>query len=227
MKTPVNRPMTCLGVFAKHWTPGTVKTRLAVALGEPLAAEIYYELLATTLTRFAGMADRCIIAYTPDEHSKAFAQLAPGWNVAPQSAGDLGRRLATFFQEQLAAGCPKVVVVGADSPHLPLEYVAAAFSALDSRDVVLGPTDDGGYYLVGLKDAAPPIFHDIPWGTAAVWRETIARLEHANPSPAVLPAWYDVDRPSDLERLATDLTRLAAADTTLEHLAARLRTLLR
>jgi glycosyltransferase A (GT-A) superfamily protein (DUF2064 family) len=127
--------------------------------------------------------------------------------------------MAHLFRTGFNNGADHIVLIGADSPTLPLEYMHQAFAELHRSEIVLGPSDDGGYYLVGLARAAlggresssdlPPIFHDMPWGTPQVWSETLDRLDRAGRSYAVLPRWYDVDELADLERLRDELGQSA------------------
>jgi glycosyltransferase A (GT-A) superfamily protein (DUF2064 family) len=137
-----------------------------------------------------------------------------------------------FFRTSFAGGAQQVVLIGSDSPTLPRDFIQQAFDELRRHEVVLGPTDDGGYYLIGLSRGTwprltetqvrvserlahvtsepyrvPPIFDDMPWSTPQVWPETIRRLDERGHSYAILPAWYDVDEPRDLKRLRDELLR--------------------
>jgi rSAM/selenodomain-associated transferase 1 len=195
-----------LGVFAKYWEPGAVKTRLAAAIGDRRASELYRLLLATSLRRFAAAEDRHVLAFTPPDRQAGFLELAgPGWLLQPQAEGDLGVRIKQYFVNAFQGGADTVVLLGADSPTLPHAYLTQAFVALEERPVVLGPAQDGGYYLVGARDRVPPIFDDVAWGSSQVWRQTIALLQQADCPFAVLPEWYDVDEADDLIRLRSDL----------------------
>jgi rSAM/selenodomain-associated transferase 1 len=159
---------TLLGIFAKHWQPGEVKTRLAASIGPEAAARLHRVFVETLLQRMAGVAGKCVLAYWPSERHGEFAALvreaaypfalldpsaaplASPWQLVPQSPGDLGARMEHFFQASFASGADRVVIIGSDSPTLPIEYVRQAFDELRRSDVVLGPSDDGGYYLLGL-----------------------------------------------------------------------------
>jgi glycosyltransferase A (GT-A) superfamily protein (DUF2064 family) len=124
----------------------------------------------------------------------------------------------------LAGGAEKVVVVGSDSPGLPIEYVERAFTALDSHDVVIGPAMDGGYYLLGCRSKLPPVFDGIDWGSNRVLMQTVACLDAAW-RLAVLPPWYDVDRPDDWAMLAGHIAALrrAGEDPGMPHTEALVR----
>ena len=195
----------CLAVFAKHWTPGVAKTRLGEQIGDRRAVEIYRLLLGTTLSRFESIeTDRCLV-FAPAEQREDFVDLADNWQLTPQVEGNLGARLHAFFASQFHSGYQRVLVVGADSPNLPLAHIDQAWQLLDEYAVVLGPTDDGGYYLIGAAEKTPPALEGIPWGSSDVWEATLAALGRAGVQHAVLPAWYDIDRLPDLRRLAEDL----------------------
>ena len=120
---------------------------------------------------------------------------------------------ATTSPGALAVECTAVVLLGTDSPNVPLDFVHQAFAALEQNDVALGPTPDGGFYLIGLRgnqnavpqNVVPGIFDDVAWSTPNVWRQTVANIRRLNLRLAELPNWYDVDDLSDLTRLQRDL----------------------
>jgi len=198
--------MRQLGVFAKHWQPGEVKTRLAATLGPHRAADIHRSFLVSLLDRLADVAERRVLAFSPPDRREAFESLATGaWQIQPQTGGDLGARMADYFQRALAAGAKRVVLVGSDSPTLPVSYVQHALDRLRDVPVVLGPTSDGGYYLVGAAGEVPPIFDGVSWSTGAVWEQTVDRLTAAGCPFARLPEWWDVDDGDDLARLRRQL----------------------
>ena len=112
------------------------------------------------------------------------------------------------------------MLIGSDSPTLPVEYVESAFRLLRESDVVLGPTEDGGYYLVGASRNAVGIFQNIEWSTSRVWEQTVARLHELQLSYQSLPQWYDVDELADLVRLRDELRELSSDNVALNALAA-------
>jgi glycosyltransferase A (GT-A) superfamily protein (DUF2064 family) len=119
--------------------------------------------------------------------------------------------MKAFFEGEFEDGAERVVLVGSDSPSLDPTIVISAFLCLESRDLVLGPATDGGYYLVGAREAVPPIFEGINFGTPAVLGQTIDRLRDTGLSLAVLPPWYDVDTADDLRMLAGHVRALRRA----------------
>lgn len=211
--------MLQLGVFAKYWAPGEVKTRLAAAIGEIPAARLHRVFLETLLRRFAGVGDRRVLAYSPAARAAEFAALnAPGWSLESQGDGDLGQRMQAYFRSAFAAGATRVVLIGSDSPTVPEEVIQMAFEALKDRRAVLGPATDGGYYLVGAAEAVPPIFDRMAWSQPAVWAQTVERLQGNDWDFAVLSGWYDVDEVSDLEQLARELEEQHRGDAAFEEL---------
>jgi hypothetical protein len=186
-----------LGLFAKQPRPGVVKSRLAAETSAAWAAQAAEAFLRDSVHRLTKVAARRYLVFTPAEARVFFAELAgERFSLEVQSDGNLGDRLRSFICGHLR-DADRVVVVGADSPNVPVDYVEQAFAALDKADVVLGPARDGGYYLLGCARLVPPIFDGISWGTSTVLAQTTARLENAEWRAALLPAWYDVDTLAD------------------------------
>jgi len=190
-----------LGIFAKRPEPGRVKTRLAAATSPEWAAEVAEGFLRETLERVRGLAVRRVLAYAPADAGAWFAALTRNrFGLCPQCDGDLGQRMAAFFTAQFQSGAQRVVLIGTDSPSLPVAFIEQALTELGRADLVLGPATDGGYYLVGCRARVPPIFDGVRWGTAHVLGETLARLD-ATWQVALLPPWYDVDTLADWQML--------------------------
>jgi rSAM/selenodomain-associated transferase 1 len=209
------------GIFAKYWEPGKVKTRLAAVLGSQSASEIYRLFVRTLVERFRQCADSRVLCFTPQEQAGAFAALAGAdWIARPQATGDLGGRMSSYFDFCFQDGAERVVLIGSDSPTMPSEYVESAFRLLGETDVVLGPAEDGGYYLVGASRNVAGIFKDVDWSTARVWEQTIARLGELQLSYELLPQWYDVDELTDLGRLRDELLQTPSDDPALSELLA-------
>lgn len=143
-----------------------------------------------------------------EEGFEDLASAAAGLARLPQKGTDLGERLRDSFTTLAAGGHRHVVAIGSDSPTLPPEFLVSAFAALRlDADVVLGPSADGGYYLVGAALPAPDLFSGIPWGTDRVLDSTLAALARAGARVSLLPRWHDVDVPADLDRLRADPAR--------------------
>lgn len=214
-----------LGVFAKFWQPGRVKTRLAAELGDSAAAALSRAFLEATLSRMAGLAAHREVCFSPADRQPEFRKMVPpGWTLSPQVEGKLGERIEAFFDRAFDRGAERVVLIGSDSPNVPREYAANAFAALEHVAVVLGPAADGGYYLVGARMSTPPVFRDIAWSTPAVWGQTLAALDRAGlrggDGYALLPEWNDIDTLDDLRKLRQELARCADNDEPLTQLAA-------
>ena len=136
------------------------------------------------------------------------------YDLIPQCDGDLGHRLHHFFANARRHGYSRIIAVGADSPTLPIDYVEHAFTALEAHDVVIGPAQDGGYYLIGGSLQELAIFDDIPWSSTRVLEVTIECVQKASARLALLPPWYDVDTAADWAMLCDDVRarRLAGLD---------------
>ncbi|MFN4258766.1 MAG: TIGR04282 family arsenosugar biosynthesis glycosyltransferase [Gemmataceae bacterium] len=200
-----------LGIFAKWPEAGHVKTRLAAATSAAWAAEVARAFLLDTLERMAGLDARRVLVFTPPSAARQLAPLASCYELIPQVDGSLGQRMASFLARQLQDGTREVVLIGADSPTLPVAYVRQAFAALAQADVVLGPSTDGGYYLLGCRERVPPIFDGISWSGPTVLWETITRLSSPEWRLALLPPWYDVDTLDDWHMLQGHLAALRRA----------------
>jgi rSAM/selenodomain-associated transferase 1 len=198
-----------VAVMAK--VPGAlpVKSRLHGALTAERATALYRCFLLDRLDalgRVPGIAP--VIAFAPAHAAAGMAALAPsGFHLVPQRDGDLGERLTALLDGLLAAGHPGAIAMDSDSPTLPMAYVARAAAELagGAADVVLGPCDDGGYYLVGVRVPRPSLFDGIPWSTDGVLAATLARARALGLRVSVLPAWFDVDTEGDLRRLHTEM----------------------
>lgn len=193
-------------VMAKHPEPGRVKTRLARVLGDDKACALYRACILDLAERLAAMPYRVTWAYTPA--TAPFADLVPGARCRPQVDGDLGARMADAIAHELADGLGPVLVIGADAPHLPAARLAEAGRALGGvADVVLGPAEDGGYYLIGLRAPAPELFAGIPWSTSDVLAATRARAAAKGLRVHLLATEFDLDEPVDLDRLRALVAR--------------------
>jgi rSAM/selenodomain-associated transferase 1 len=191
-----------VGIFAKAPEPGQVKTRLAVAVSPAWAAAVAEAFLLDVTERLATVAARRVLCFSPTQARGYFESIAgPRFILSPQADGDLGRRMAAFFTDQFHAGAESVVLVGSDSPTMPIAFIEQAFVELERRDLVLGPATDGGYYLIGCRGDLRSIFEGIPWGTSGVLAATLQIIARAHYRVALLPPWYDVDTLDDWRML--------------------------
>lgn len=190
--------------------PGSTKTRLAPALGHGGAARLYRAFLQDTLRRTASVEaeGRSLWLAGGEDGRRRARERYPDLPVRRQEGADLGARMAHALETAFAAGADRALIVGTDHPTLPSPRLDRAFRLLESVDLVLGPSDDGGYYAVGLRREAWPdgreIFREVPWSTGRVLEVTRDRAEGAGLTRRELAEWYDVDRPADLERLRRD-----------------------
>jgi rSAM/selenodomain-associated transferase 1 len=204
-----------LGVFAKEPRPGQVKTRLAAETSTDWAVRIATAFLDDTLARLAALDVPRVLAFAPVDARAFFAARTQElYTLVEQGEGDLGRRMAAFFAGRIQAGATSVVLVGTDSPTVPLDYIADAFAALQAVDVVFGPALDGGYYLVGCARLVPELFERISWSTPDVLRQTAGRIQLAGAKVRLLPPWFDVDTLADWRALQGHFAaqRLAGID---------------
>ena len=195
-----------LALFAKMPVPGRVKTRLAPPLSPEEAAAVALACLQDSLERFSRSRDVSMTLYlegAPDEALLAFAE-RHAVPVRPQAPGSLGLRLRAALESLLAEGHPCALAIGSDSPTLPPARIGAAIGALRAHDAVLGPTEDGGYYLLGVSRPAWALLENVPWSTANVAQVTRQRDADAGISLAELEAWYDVDDEATLRRALAD-----------------------
>jgi rSAM/selenodomain-associated transferase 1 len=195
-----------LFVVAKQPAPGQTKTRLCPPLVPLQAAELYECFLRDTLeTMRAVPAVQRVIGFLPENAQDYFNRLAPDMGLVCQRGDSLGERLDNLLTEALANGAERVVVMDSDSPTLPAAYLSLAFERLADDDVVLGPTRDGGYYLIGLKQPQPHLLRQVQMSTPHVLADTLALAQASRLAVALLPAWYDIDTITDLEELDKEI----------------------
>jgi rSAM/selenodomain-associated transferase 1 len=180
-------------LFTRYPEPGAAKTRLIPAIGAERAARLHRTLTERTVQAVleSGLA---LEARVTGASLAAFAEWLGPIAIVDQGTGDLGQRLAR-------AGPPyPTLFIGSDAPDLTAGLLCQAAAALAGADAVIGPAQDGGYWLLGLKRAVAGVFEDVTWGTSAVCGQTIDRLSTAGIDPVLLPALADCDRPEDLTR---------------------------
>ncbi|MBP1716021.1 MAG: hypothetical protein H6Q42_4224, partial [Deltaproteobacteria bacterium] len=182
--------------------PGKSKTRLIPALGEAGAAELHRQMVEHTLSWAKELRNRLPLSieirYTGRPLEPFRRWLGPTFLYSEQGEGDLGQRMLRALQDAFRMKMKKVLLIGTDVPDLSANLIEGALILLNSSDLVLGPADDGGYYLIGLQRAIPQLFQEIPWGTEEVFRKTQQIAKAARLSYSLLPSLPDVDRPEDL-----------------------------
>jgi len=197
---------TAIAIFAKAPVAGRVKTRLVPPLSPEEAAGVARACLGATLRRVAPAVDAPITLFLDGDADGALRALAVSLRVGivPQAGADLGARLEAAFRSLREGGAGKTLALGSDSPTINPEWIERAVASLDAHDVVIGPTEDGGYYLIGMRGEAPELFSDIPWSTDGVARATLARASKLGLAVDLLPTWYDVDNIPTLRRALAD-----------------------
>ncbi len=214
---------TCVIVFAKNPIPNAVKTRLIPRLSPEQAATLYTAFLTDWCEALAELPDAgLVIAYTPaDAQPDLQALIGDDAIYIPQTGAGLGERLISATQWAAEHGYTKILLVGSDSPTLPISYISEALTLLDSRNIVIGPSIDGGYYLIGfsvetLATTIPQVFEDIAWSTAVVFQQTVARIHAAEATLGLLPPWYDIDRAEDLAFLHAHISAMRLAGDSVQ-----------
>ncbi len=195
--------------MAKAPFPRLAKTRLCPPLLPREAADLARGFLLDTIDTVQAVRQvDPFIAYTPPEEEALFrAVCPPRFGLIPQPEGDLGVRLACIAEVLFLSGYRRVLLMGSDTPHLPPRALREGLSLLEEADITLGPCEDGGYYLVGMRRPVPEIFAGVPWSTADVLARTLARARAAGHTVFLLAPEYDLDRVEDLVRLWDDLAR--------------------
>jgi uncharacterized protein len=197
-----------LCIMAKAPEAGQVKTRLCPPLSPDDAAELYRCFLLDKIAQAREVTGaEPILAYAPARAAVLFEALAPGFTLLAQRGADLTARLVAVCDEIFGTGCDAAILIDSDTPTLPTERLESAVAAMSdgAQDLVLGPSEDGGYYLIGLRRPRPKLFEGMRWSTPTVLEETLRRARALGLSSTRLPAWYDVDTAADLARLRADL----------------------
>jgi rSAM/selenodomain-associated transferase 1 len=199
---PATLPIPHLLVFAREPVLGRVKSRLAAGIGAKAALDVYRELLALTAAAVAEAQVPATVWLAEAPAAGDPAQPRPEWPGLPwrvQPAADsLGVRMAQAFDEAFAAGAGRVVIIGTDCPGLSAALLRQAFDELLHAEVVVGPADDGGYYLLGMNKLEAELFANKDWSTATVLPDTLADATRLGLRVAQLPTLHDVDSAQDL-----------------------------
>jgi uncharacterized protein len=197
-------------VVAKQPAPGRTKTRLSPPLSLEQSSALYESFLLDALDQMRQVHEaQRVIAYLPLDAQDYFRRLAPDFELTPQEGHDLGSRLDHALTSYLTQGYERVVIMDSDSPTLPAAYLSQAFSALSNgADVAIGPCDDGGYYLIGIKQPTPRLLREVQMSTPTVAADTIALAEEEGLQVSLLPTWYDIDDAASLSRLMKEVEQL-------------------
>ncbi len=193
-------------MFVRAPRPGSVKTRLAAALGADAACAAYRTLVDHLLPQLELPAFAVELRFTPDDAASELAPwLRPGWQLRPQGGGDLGARLERAVADSFASGFDRCLILGTDCPYLTAVDLRAAEEALNTHEVVLGPAVDGGYWLIGLRAPNGALFRDIPWSTGEVLAATRKRAQAAGMKVHLLRTLEDIDTHAEWARYRQSL----------------------
>ncbi|MFH0976279.1 MAG: TIGR04283 family arsenosugar biosynthesis glycosyltransferase [Spirochaetota bacterium] len=198
-----NKKITALNtliIFTRYPEPGKVKTRLIPSLGRFGAARLQREMTRHILAVAVSHPDKVKVELHYDGGDEAVMRALYGNDLSmrPQTGNGLGERMSQAFQSAFANGALRVALTGSDCPFITDAIISEAFEQLNSHDCVLGPAEDGGYYLIGLVKPAEVLFEPLPWGTDSVLKETLERAEKAGINYTLLKMLPDIDRPEDI-----------------------------
>jgi rSAM/selenodomain-associated transferase 2/rSAM/selenodomain-associated transferase 1 len=188
-------------VFIKYPQAGYVKSRIGTLMGDGFTAGLYRNFVADILKKLKTLPYRIIIYFTPsNRESDIIKWLGPHYEFLPQKGSDLGKRMKNAFAEQFAMGYSELLLIGSDIPHLPPAWIKRAFSLIGEKGAVIGPSVDGGYYLIGFRFEGflPEVFDGINWGESTVFESTEEVFLKNGTIPGKLPVMIDIDTPDDL-----------------------------
>ena len=222
--SPIEEPVSlcsrgkdCAILFAKYPVPGRVKTRLSPHLTPEQACRLHCastsdvaELLSHALPqarKWIFWSERPPVEKDAEKDKGGEVRVPSEFRCGVQEGGNLGERMGAAFARALASGARGVVLFGSDSPTLPAITVQRAFDALLDCDLVLGPTEDGGYYLMGCRRFDEQLFRNVEWSTRRTYEQTMANAQRLDYRVRVLESWFDLDQWSDVERLIADARR--------------------
>jgi rSAM/selenodomain-associated transferase 1 len=200
----MNHSDNCLLLFVKSPVKGQVKTRLAVQKDGVFEVELYKCFVEDTISLVENLGIHLELCFYPANMKSIFSEwLGEQHCYTPQVGDNLGKRLKNAFCKAFKEGFSNVVAIGSDSPDLPANYLIESFEALDAHDTVIGPANDGGYYLIGFSKEGfiTEVFDNISWSTDRVFEQTVSILKHYGRKVYLLPSWHDVDTIEDLKSL--------------------------
>ncbi len=221
-KSPDER---CVLVFVRAPVTGKVKTRLAKVLDPRTVRDLYQCFVIDVLEMLTRSGFQTVICFHPPEAEPHMAAwLGDTYPYLPQAGADLGARMANAFKAVFQRGCRQALLIGTDFPDLPQTFIHQAFDGLQQNGTVIGPTYDGGYYLIGFerRQFFPAVFEAIPWGTKQAFKDTLRVLNQHDRHPLMLPRWRDID---DYEDLVAFIKTQPSTPKTAPHTRTLLRSL--
>ena len=186
-------------LFTKYPTPGRAKTRLIPLLGDESAARFSKDMTEHTINTCRQLSNdvEFEVWYTDGNLEDVGEWLGTSLIIKEQSIGDLGDRMSEAIKSSLHIGCKSVIIIGSDCPGLNKDIINESFDNLESNDIVIGPCDDGGYYLIGMKERHDELFSNIKWSTDSVFENTLATARKLDLKIHILKRLKDIDRPED------------------------------
>jgi rSAM/selenodomain-associated transferase 1 len=204
MKKSASSHENCLVLFVKAPEKGKIKTRLSHLIGDNVTRNLYKTFVADMLDSFQYKPKYSLrIAFHPrNAKSKVVRWLGKDYSYLPQKGDGLGERMSHTFKEIFSEGFEKALIIGSDIPDLPQHVLLKAFESLGTYDAVIGPSFDGGYYLIGFRNDTffPEIFNEIKWGTDTVFSQTLDKFNRSQ-TVRIMPLWWDIDLPEDIKGL--------------------------
>lgn len=195
-------------IMAKVPSAGNVKTRLQPYFSSDDCAKLSMAFLQDAVNKAKTVCENVILAYSPTEEINALRRILPSQSIYIEQTGrDLGERMFNIFEFAVEQKSDSIVMIGTDSPTFPAEFIEKAFVLLEnSADAVLGETEDGGFYLIGLRKLQKEIFENVEWSSPRTFLQTKGNIEKLNFNFIGIPKWFDVDTPEDLQKLKNELS---------------------
>jgi hypothetical protein len=193
----------CLIIFAREPKKGQVKSRLAKSVSQEKALDLYKAFLEDTLNLAQKVrCDQKILAYASKNSCPYLKKVGTGFYFHGQKGENLGDRMIeaiNFCKKNFLSS--QVVIIGTDSPHLPVRFIKGSFEALKRADIVLGPSEDGGFYLIGMRKTEPAIFKGVVWSSSSVLKKTLLNAKKLGLTTKLLESFFDIDTQKDLTKL--------------------------
>lgn len=188
--------------FTRVPRPGVTKTRLLPVLRPEQCAGLHWAFLKDLAAVYSQLDVHLFVAYVPDPNWEQLKSVFPSAGYIPQKGADLGEKMYRAIRKVLELGYESVVLTGADLPMMTAEHLQSGFAVLEEKDIAIGPTSDGGYYLIGMKKACRDVFRVEGYGGASVFENTVTAAKDAGLTVGLAAGCDDVDTPEDLWNLA-------------------------
>lgn len=205
-------------IMTKVPAAGNVKTRLQNVISPADCENLSLAFLKDAVHRADTACENVFVAFTPPENIEQLKSILPNREVFAQNGKDLGERMFCAFETVFAKGFEEVVMIGTDSPTFPIDYIEQAFEHLETTsEIILGKTEDGGFYLIGLRVLRREIFENVAWSTPKTFEQVYKNVHKLDLHLRETPSWYDVDEPKDLIKMQTEILRNSNAKRRAPH----------